>query len=232
MFLYAFAALTTNLSAQNSIIGSYKCDECDRQLTLNADHRFILLDLNKGVYFYHLDTLSFGTWRQENNFVVLNTPKSIESQKLKIIVEESFNPNSDSLVLEIFNPYENFSNQYEKVNRVFSYLFFIDSYESKYGPEIYMKGNRIALPKLITDKIVNLNLTIVPNSYLYPCPLAFNYLTTDMYTFRNRDANYIKIDIPDFTFNYIGYLRFDKEYVRIKNSTLLIRGKEFKKSNR
>lgn len=42
-------------------------------------------------------------------------------------------------------------------------------------------------------------------------------------------TNYIKVDIPDFTFDYIGYERYKEEYVKIKKGKLLLRGEIFER---
>ena len=217
------------LFGQKNITGNYICIETKSQLVLKSDNSFRLINSNSGMLIFHIDTLSFGIWKKEGEFIILNTPKSIESRRLKIFVEEKFIPNSDSLILEIHNPYEEDVTFKYKNFRIFEYVFNIDSYDARFGPEIFMKGNRISLLKSSTDKIVNLNLTIVPNSYLYPSTLAFNYLVTDMYTFKDRNSNYLKIFIPDFTFDYIGYERFKNEYARISKNKIILRGNVYEK---
>jgi len=233
LIIVVFILLSFNINAQNNLVGSYYNSDLKRQFVLNSDGSFLILNSKNDVNFYQIDTLSYGTWQQEENFIILNTPKSIDSQKLGIAVIENELPNSDSLVIEISNPYEKQYGKIEKgFHRVFSYIFFIDSYQGNFGPEILMESNRIVLPKTKEDKLVNLNLSIIPNSYLYPSLIAYNFLTTDFYEFKNRNSNYIKIDIPDLTFNYIGYMRFRDEYIKIKNDVITIRGEKFKKSSR
>jgi len=169
--------LNLNVCAQKDLVGKYLGNETNRSLIINPDGSFLLLNENRNVILYHIDTLSFGKWRIDGDFAILNTPKSIESRSLKVVVEENFIPNSDTLVLEILNPYEEYFLKYGG-KRLFDYVFFIDSFEGKFGPEIFMKSNKTSLYKTKNDKIVNLNITIVPLSYLYPSTLAFNYLVS------------------------------------------------------
>lgn len=220
--------LNLNIYAQKNIAGSYIGKETNRVLILNPDSNYYLLNEEAGYILYHLDTLSFGKWRKDDGFIILNSSKNLEGISFKADVKEEFLPEKDSLVIEINNPYEEY---FRRIGgkRLFDYIFYIDSYDHKFGPEIQMKNNKIGLYKTKKDKIVNINITIVPNSYLYPSILAFNYLTTDLYSFKNRSSNYIKINIPNFTFEYIGYIRFRNEYVRIKKGDLYLRGELFKR---
>ena len=223
--------LSLDLNAQKSLVGKYIGKETNRILTINQDGSYFLLNEERGVLLYHIDTLSFGKWNQNDCFIVLNTPKSIENRSLKVNVIEKYIPNEDTLKIEINNPYENYFQMYGG-RRLFEYIFFIDSYEARFGPEIFMKNNEISLFKTKNDKIVSLNITIVPSSYLYPSTLAFNYLVTDTYTFKDRTSNYIKVNIPDLTLDYIGYVRYREEYVRIMKNALILRGEVFEKQTK
>jgi len=231
LILIILTLLSIDVYAQKDVIGKYVGKESNRTIILKKDGGFYLLNEGRGIMFYHIDTLSFGSWKICNNFIILNSSESIKSRKLKVNVQESYNPNSDSLLVEIFNPYEDFSRKYEKGHRIFKYVFYIDSYEGRFGPEVCMKSNKISLPKSSYDKIVNMVITIIPNSYLYPYRLAFNYLETDTYTFSDRNSNHIKVTIPNFTFEYIGYERFREECVRLIRNELILRGEIFKKED-
>jgi hypothetical protein len=235
LFLIFFLSITIflnfDLSAQKNVIGKYIGAETNRTLTINQDGSYFLLNEKHGVILYHIDTLSYGKWKQDGVFIILNTPKSIESRSLRVNVIEKYIPNIDTLKIEISNPYEDYFQKYGG-KRLFEYVFFIDSYEAKFGPEIFMKGNKISLYKTENDKIVSLNITIVPVCYLYPSPLAFNYLVSDTYTFKNRNSNYIKVNIPDFKFEYIGYERYKEEYLRIRKNGLILRGEVFERQDK
>lgn len=223
-----FLVLSLNVSAQNYLAGSYIGKENGQKLLIKQDGSFSFLNHERRGKVFQLDTISFGSWKLDGDFIVLNTPKSINSSRLKVEVEESYIPNSDSLVVEILNPYEDYYRNYGG-RRLFDYVFSIDSYESNLGPEIYMQGNKISLCKTESNKIVNISIYIIPNCFLYPSTLAFNCLETDLYLFKNRSSNYIKVTIPQLTLEYIGYVRFKEEYVKITPNKLLLRGEIFKK---
>jgi len=57
-------------------------------------------------------------------------------------------------------------------------------------------------------------------------------LVTNTYTFKNKNSNYIRVIIPNFTFEYIGYERFKEEYVKIRQNKLILRGETFDKQVR
>lgn len=218
--------LSLNVSAQNYIAGTYIGKETGQNLIIKQDGGFFLFNHERRDKVFQLDTMSFGSWRLEGDFIVLNTPKSINSSRLKVEVEEGYIPNSDSLVVEILNPYEDYYRNYGG-RRLFDYVFSIDSYESNLGPEIYMQGNKISLYKTENNKIVNISIYIIPNCFLYPSSLAFNNLETYLYLFKNRSSNYIKVTIPQLTLEYIGYVRFKEEYVKITQNKLLLRGEVY-----
>jgi hypothetical protein len=230
-FISIAVFLNSDLCAQKNTIGTYIGRETNRTLNIKQDGSYFLLNEKNEMILYHFDTLSYGKWKQDGLFIILNSPKEIESRSLRVNVIEKYIPNTDSLTIEISNPYEDYFQKYGG-KRLFEYIFFINSYEARFGPEIYMKGDKISLNITKNDKIVSLNITIVPLCFLYPSPIAFNYLVSDTYTFTNRSSNYIKVNIPDFTFEYIGYERFKEEYVRIRKNELILRGEVFERQNK
>lgn len=214
--------------SQDSLAGKYHCAGVLKSLVVNEDGNYFLLNEDPRRIYYRIDTLSFGKWKLDGDFIVLNTSKSIAGQKIDVVIEEHYKP-GDSLILEISNPYENFAKKMVG-EREFHYIFSIDSYSGSFGPSISMKNNRIALYKSNNDKIFSIYFIIIPNSFLYPYPLAFNYLITDNYIIKNNDANYLKVSIPKFTYEYIGYIRFNSEYVKIiDKNKLKLRGEIFER---
>lgn len=225
---FALILLSINLSAQRNIIGKYIHEGTGKVLVIENNEKYFLLNGGNKSLAYHVDTLSYGNWNMDESFLVLNVSKSIDSQIVNMQIEEKTTERTDSLVVEIHNPYESLFNHYGG-RRIFKYIFSIDSYKGGFGPEVHMEHNRIALPKVEDDKIVNINLYIVPNSYLYSTPLYYNYLVTDNYEFKNINSNHIEIDLPDMTLAYIGYVRFKDEYVRVKRNKLILRGDVYQK---
>lgn len=218
----------TSSYSQQSILGKYIGKETKRVLELSENGHFTMLnDRDSGVF--KQDTLSFGNWKYEEGFIVLNTPKSINSNVLKINVVESV-IDSDTLKIEINNPYEKyFHKEQTHYPRFFNYFFQINSVSGKYGPFVSINENYTYFPKDKNEKIYNIKVFIVPLSFYYPSTLAFNFLETEVYHFKNMQTNYIKVDIPDFTFDYIGYERYREEYVKIKKRKLLLRGEIFER---
>lgn len=231
-FIIFISLLESPIFAQSNLVSSRQFyDAIHKQtLVLNADGTYVLINNKERVLLHYIDTLSFGKWEEEGNFFVLNSHKRIENQELKVSVIEEYQENFDSLKILIENPYEDYlvSNG---GSRLFSYIFSIISYEDKFGPGVVMENNSMTIPKSEVNKLVYFFITIVVDAHAYPETLAFNYLNTEMYQFKNRSANIIKINIPELRFEYIGYKRFRSEYVRIYKKGVLLNGCFFKKIN-
>lgn len=215
--------------AQNNIIGKYIGQESNRTLKLIEDNSFIIRNDENSMVF-QLDTLSFGTWKQEKSFIILNTPDEINNNVLKVNVIESVVV-SDTLKIKINNPYEKYFHEGKMHRpRYFNYFLQISSDDSTFGPLLFLDENQTHLYKKEKDRIYNIEIFMVPLCFEYPSTLSFNFLKTELYTFKNTSSNCIVIDIPQFTFDYIGYERYREEYVKIKKKDeLLLRGELFKK---
>lgn len=90
----------SHLMAQKDVAGRYVGRDSRGTLQINEDRTFLYLNRDKGPQFYSLDTLAFGTWDREGDFVVLNTPRSLDHRNLKVVVEEKAIEGFDSLVID------------------------------------------------------------------------------------------------------------------------------------
>ena len=214
----------------NNIYGTYFDQHRQKQLKIEPNGTFQLSytsEFLQRTTTWHLKKLSFGDWKKEGNFLILNSSESIQSDVLDLIVEEKV-VNNDSLKIELKNPYENMERSLSL--RTFRYEIYIDSRDPsvEHGLMIDAPFKSVAVEK---DFIINgIWVFMVPDPFLYPENLAFNFLRTRYYTVKNRSSNHFIIDIPDFTLEYIGYIRFKEEYVKvIDKNTVQLRGEKFKK---
>jgi len=199
IILIAIFGLSCSVNyAQSDVVGYYVGRETHRTINLYKDGSYnILYDRRDIPLVFKMDTLSFGNWKLEDNLIVLNSSEKIKKSCLKVLVQEEIIENFDSILIEIHNPYEDkyFSNC-GKHPRVFTYSMCISAYSDVYGPEINLKDNKICLKKYMNNDLVNLNIFIIPNVYYLVSPIAFNYLETEEYIFKNRKSNKIIVTIP------------------------------------
>ena len=224
---------------QEDIPKAYIDTNGQKVLTLNPDGTFNLAytdDYFKSLKVWKLQQLSFGTWRQEDGFILLSSSENIQSPVLDIIVEEK-TIEYDSLKIEITNPYEKYDGLIDAYgnpvsntfSRIFSYVFYADSRDPLFEQDLVLNTPAKTFPVSEDFSINGFWLFMVPDPYLYPGNLAFNFLES-RYTVKNPSSNHFKIDIPDFTLEYIGYIRYKEEYVKIvDDKTIQIRGEVFKR---
>lgn len=232
-FLFLVTMITVILTVisygqVHTIEGIYYNNDDKKRLEVKPNGTFSLTYSDKflnNVTTWYLKNLGFGTWKKEGDFLVFNSPDDIKSNVLDIFVEEKV-INSDSLTFEIHSPYEKKWGSDQL--RLFKYEILLASPQANVG-DLY-EMNESAKSFLLEKgfKINGIILSIVPDPYYYPNKLTFNYLKGQYYIVKNPNANYFKINIPDFTLEYIGYMRFKNEYIKIiDDRTLLLRGEKF-----
>jgi hypothetical protein len=208
--------------------GIYVSSDGQRRLEVKPNGSFNLTyndEFLANTTVWHLKDLGYGQWRKKGEFLIFNSSDDIKSDVLNIIVEEESISN-DSLKIEIINPYE--SEEGSSPLRIFKYEISLFSPHVNIGDKFVMDK---ASKSFLVSKEFNLNgiiVYMVPDPFYYPNKLAFNFLSTTYYTVKNPKSNYFKISIPDFTLEYIGYMRFKNEYIKIvDDKTLLVRGERF-----
>ncbi len=236
MKILTIGMLITNLCgvasvfAQNTTGGSVYVDvDNTRQIVLSGDGAFSLKytsDHLASHATWRLRQISYGMWRREGDFVVLNSSEEFMSDRLAIYGEENVDDSVEGIRIEVSNPYEKaFGGE---PRRLFRYRLYIDTNNEEISGEIMMDGSCITIP-IDSGVIVNgLWVFVVPDPYLYPAGLAFNFLRTEYYSVNNGATNWFRLDIPSLDIEYIGLVRFSEEYVRItSDGALVLRGKKF-----
>jgi len=232
VFVFIIIGVTNmKLNAQINYSGKYVNEKGNRILMLKDDNTFSLTDntdYGPLMPMWRLDTLSFGYWEYKDNFIIINTPKSIESNKMEMSLKEEYLSGKDSLLITISNPYEIYYLKY-RGNRLFRYLIYIDDFGVFFNENILIEGNTASVYVPERNRINGVKLWIIPDSFLYPSNLAFNFLQTEFVRLINPKSNVLKIEIPDFTLEYIGYERYNNEHIIIRNKKLIFRGDVFTK---
>jgi hypothetical protein len=213
--------------------GIYVDKNNEKQLEIKANGTFNMSHTDDFLMkhnVWRLKSISTGTWEKENQFLILNTDKKIQSKTLDVkVIEKSLD--NDSLIVNILNPYEQLEMK-SQYPRVFNYSISFGSTNPILEEAYLIESSKLTLPKINNEKysIYSIWIDIVPDALNYPNQLAFNYLTTGYIELEGNTSNYFEISIPDLTLEYIGYVRFKEEYVKIIDmNSLQIRGESFKK---
>ena len=171
--------------------------------------------------------LSFGSWRKEDGVIILNSSEKIKSSRLEMIVEENIT-DTDSLIIQILSPYES-DRQNKKLPAIFKYVLLSSSMDPLFSQDLEFISPNQQFPLERKYGIHDIVLFIIPDPFLYPGQLEFNFLH-GRYSVKNSLSNHFIIDIPDFTLEYIGYIRFKEEYVKVIDKNIVqLRGEKFKK---
>lgn len=229
LLIIYFLLTSINLFAQNKIHGSFVGKDTFRELQLKDDNTYYIIN-KKSKYVYQQDTLSYGNWKIKDGFVVINSSEKISDYQLPIVVEESNNP-SDSLNFLINNPYEiNFHKNNNRF-RYFNYYLSLDTSNEEYNDLIKIDTNQLIIKIKENVQIFSFYILIVPDVINFPSNIAFNYLTTKIYMLNHFKSNHFKINIPDFTLDYIGYVRYKEEYIKVlSKNRIQLRGEIFVKN--
>lgn len=206
------------------------------RIVLTSDNMFYYLAPKGSKYDenWGLDTMSFGSWQFDENYIELNSSKKILGRFLSMDVEESKLPNIDSIFVEIDCPYERIllKQMPFKINtlnwfnsRPFHYYVCFKSNNNLFTSDSQLKKGGNSIFYLNHDKnllIRELSIEIIPDNLNYPGFVAYKSLYTIPYRIKDQSSNYFKITIPEFIFRYLNYRRFYGEYVRVKSKNVLL----------
>jgi len=218
---------------QENLIGNYESISKGKVLSLFKDRTFLLkknTNFENLLPVWEIDTISYGSWKLDDKFILLNSPDSISNSIMRLDVEEFVKSNIDTLYISISNQYETFFRNIGG-KRVFKYLIYIDSRDDSIENEILLNDNLLKIHFPVTDKIYGVKVWMIPDPYIFPGRLEFNYLQTEYTSLRSPESNFLKLSIPNFTLSYINFIRLSNEYVIHKNDKIIFRGEVFKKSN-
>lgn len=204
--------------------GTYENHETGKLLELHGDGTYSFKYSDRRMQFvkvWVLQDLGFGSWRVEDGFLVLNSAAEIQSSVLRADVRESM-IDSGHLKIDIDSPFDEYTgitdfhgHRSTHTNKLFRYIVEVYSDHAYFDKEIEIVNSTNVQLDIKDEFIVReIVIYIIPNPYLYPGKIAFNKLTV-RYNVKNQRANHFTFNIPDFTMDYIGYVRHTEEYVKI-----------------
>lgn len=207
----------------NPIEGTYyKEGQKNFYLSFKNDNFYYVENNLSGLAVYTCcDTITHGGFKIDriNNLLYLTTSDYLMNLHLKISVHEKSVENTDSLFFNITNPIEvaNLGDREKKPNRLF-YRITVNGSDyplSQIGGNVYDKPNiKIYVPHNI--EIENFSIEIYPN-YNSLKLRSFNvqYVLTENYKLKNKNAREFNVAIPDLTFSYLSYIRLKKDIVKV-----------------
>jgi len=247
LLLISCSSTKKDLVSSNQKVLEFFDDYGQKSLILEPDGKYLYRytdEYLKYLKFYLIQDLCYGTWRFENGFYILNSAEEIQNPILDRYVEEMEIEN-DSVKIEIVNPYEEYIKEnhiymhfeydddklikkFQQV-RFFEYEVAFDAYRSSKTRIFRSDKADFQIEKDSLGEFRSISISIIP--YLsYPGNITFKSLGTNSYRIQNSQSNFFRVHIPQFTMEYLGYIRFKEEYVKvIDKNTVQLRGEKFKK---
>lgn len=171
-------------------------------------------------------TLSYGTWKIEDNLIEISSNPKLFDNQFKVEVKESFSGSKDSIYIYVEN--EELGGMY--VNEVFkpyilyeAYIHFYDSYyKSKRGitSDVFSRKTKVYPEE--NFQIQKIELGIYPNIMSLPRNAEVEYAETISYKIKNNQNNTFHIRIVDFHYNHFSFKRYIGEYIKIIDEDTLI----------
>ena len=175
-------------------------------------------------YFLCCDTLATGHWEiTEKNMLLLNTDDRYNKKSLDIIVKES-HIDTDSLFIEIINPFEleNPNNEVHKdiAYRITTYAFddidLVDEISLKFHFE-----TKLAFENENRSGLDFIQIEMLPTQNLNLSSLGIRSANTRAYMVKSKNSNFFEIRIPEFDLDYLGRRRFIDYYIEIINDSTI-----------
>src|SRR5690606_13029348 len=226
-----FSCATSKLS-QTEIEGTF-VQRDNRRIELHLDSKtFVLKDNFEPTHlaienYKCCDTIAYGKWLMDNNFLVLSSPEELSTFYLNVNVVEEFQENKDSIAFVIQNPIEKYSKQDEKEPNELYYKINVMTND---GNTISKVGNTNTIKIKKVEGISMVEIEVYPNYNIDIRDISARVVYTMPYQAKNPKANIFKIDIPELSYSYLAYKRLNQDYIKIVNkSTLLWNGLEYVK---
>jgi hypothetical protein len=205
-------------------------------------------DYRKNEYDPYLccDTIAYGIWGfdQKHNTITFDTPDYSYNVISSNIKEEIDSTKQDSIVFMIMNPIE--KRMYKKHEDIkynvslftsnpydLSILSSVGSdiskvkalkFKSNLGDsvsDIVYNTNRIVIGNSNHSQVMSFWINISVDSWYAGRNIGLNKMRTDQYKVLNQKSNIFKIDMPDLTYGFITYLRFDGDLAKVINRNTL-----------
>jgi len=168
--------------------------------------------------FNFCDTTTFGDWEliERGKLIKFNSDNSLGGSELNFLdfnVKELQLKDSDSIIIKFNNPIESGYLKTKNNTKELIYSCFLFSDFGDLNSQI--TENNIATfikPDSSLNKIV---FEIYPNYNFKGRNVGVRVITNLGYKFKNPKSNYFEINMPNLSYNYLTYLRFNGEFIRV-----------------
>lgn len=211
-------------------VGSYVSEDSLRVLILEEDGSYVLRSttvserrrIPSKIYTPENWKLSYGSWRQEGSFVVLNVSDEIVGYFLEMqLVQKTTESDSVSFTFESPCIEDTFC-------------------QSQYLCEIWITGSGFTrhpfdcesfiISKEEVPYLPQFRIIITPQSLrLHPYAIQYNYLASSSWGGVRFESNEFVVRLDKFTPEYIYYIRFLNEYMPVDESGIYVRGVRYTK---
>lgn len=168
------------------------------------------------------DTITTGFWTKEKDLVCLSTPQ-IKSSVLPIEVKEVSNFEKDTLYFYLNNPIEVYYKKYEVKERDIFYRVSITDnngrLQSTWIQEFNSNFIKIVMPKNLV--INNFSIGIYPKAKFGGRNIGTQEVSTFVYHVKKQESNFFEINIPGLSYEFMTYIRLNRDFVRIVNKNKL-----------
>jgi hypothetical protein len=225
LFLLFVFALNSCSLTKNDILGVY----------YNKEYRDSYLQFDKnGFYFIQkhpedlsvylcCDTMAVGNWTISGPIIELNSYVDYKGSPfnefygyLPMNIKEGNNDNVDSTYFYINNPIEN-NYEAQLGHNLLNYEISFDGTGGKYLITDKFNSNVIKLKKEMLSSFNKFSISIYPTGWFTKRANSIGYVITNEYEIKEKNTNVFHIDVPQLTFNFIAYMRFKGELIKVLN---------------
>ncbi len=221
IFILLSGCKVTDKINKDDLVGSYTNNNRINNFINLSKRNFSIIDTgNRGhiASFICCDTISKGEWEFLNNDRLLSFSTSEflgtqNSGNLPYYIKESNSKSKDSFYFKINTPINDFLGgiSYDLI-----YSFNIrENYAGVFAN--YFSENPEFICKRAFNKDIKLLINIYPKYDYGGRNLGTRKISFKDFNFQNKEVNTFEINIPDLTYEYLTYLRFNKEFIRVIN---------------
>ena len=219
LFLLLIASCSSAQYSQKDMQGTYSQEGNKNIKLVFKNNKFAYTDAYTSdlALYTCCDTITTGIWGIEKGLLYLSTPQ-LSSSIIDAYVTEKSTPGKDTLYFYLNNPIEDFYKTNNVKARDILYKVSIDAVNSNYFERSLLQeysSNLIKVYKPRDIKIDKFYILAYPNSNFGGRNIATRELRTFEYQVKNEKSNVFEINVPQFNYAYLSYIRLNKDFVRI-----------------
>lgn len=225
LYTIVLLSISCRTISKNHLIGTYLQNNDKNTLIIFNSKDFLVkikhkqLDAPPCAYG---DTITYGNWEIENNKMISIDNTNLISSIIESEFQESFKFN-DSVAIHINNPIEYFYLKNKENVRGILYEVVISSNDSYFDVKVsgIYQNNLIKFYKPNNIKIRQITIFVIPTHNYDMCNLGERYFYTIDYVVKNEKSNSFNVEMPMLTYNFMSYIRLNRDFIKIINKSHL-----------